>query len=188
MSTDSEWVEMYLAELAQVLVALPREPLLALVAALRRARVEGRRVFLFGNGGSAATAAHMACDFGKNIRGPERPGLRVIALADNLPTLTAYANDEGYDRVFAEPLRTLAEPGDLALAISGSGNSPNVLRALETARAMGLTTLGLTGFAGGKMKDLVDICLIVPAAQMEQIEDVHMVIDHLLTGLLRLAG
>lgn len=187
MSTDSEWVETYLAELARVLVTLPREPLLALVAELRRARMEGRRVFLLGNGGSAATAAHMACDFGKNIRRPGQPGLRVISLVDNVPTLTAYANDEGYDRIFAEPLRTLAEPGDVALAISGSGNSPNVLRALETARELGLITLGLTGFAGGKMKDLVDVCLIVPSARMEQIEDVHMVLDHLLTGLLRLS-
>jgi D-sedoheptulose 7-phosphate isomerase len=129
----------------------------------------------------------MACDFGKNTRQPGRPRLKIISLGEPLATLLAYANDEGYDIVFAEQLRTLASPGDVALAISGSGNSPNVLRAVETAREMGLVTLGLTGFQGGKLKDLVDVCLVVPSNRIEQVEDAHMVIDHLLVGMLSAA-
>lgn len=182
---DETTIETYLAALGRTLAALPRAPLLRILATLRQARGEGRRVFIFGNGGSAATGSHMACDFGKNTVVDGRPRLRVIALNDNMPTFSAYANDEGYDRVFAEPLRTLAEPGDVAIAISGSGNSPNVLRAVEVARELGLTAIGLTGFAGGKLAGLVDLCLVVPSHSMEQIEDVHMVVDHVLTIALR---
>ncbi|MCX6030985.1 MAG: SIS domain-containing protein [Chloroflexi bacterium] len=182
---DATTIETYLAGLGRTLTALPREPLLQILATLRQARTEGRRVFIFGNGGSAATGSHMACDFGKNTVRGGRPRLRVIALNDNMPTFSAYANDEGYDRVFAEPLATLAEAGDVAIAISGSGNSPNVLRAVEVGRGLGLTTIGLTGFAGGKLVNLVDICLVVPSDSMEQVEDAHMVIDHVLTVALR---
>ena len=141
-----------------------------------------------GNGGSAATAAHMACDFAKNTRMPGLPRLKAVSLADNLATLTAYANDEGYENVFSEPLRTLAEAGDVVIAISGSGNSPNIIKGLQTARELGLTTVGLTGFQGGKLKDYADICLIVDSDSIERIEDAHLVIDHILTGLLRNAN
>jgi D-sedoheptulose 7-phosphate isomerase len=185
---DEITIETYLAGLGRTLAALPRAPLLQILATLRQARGAGSRVFIFGNGGSAATGSHIACDFGKNTVRPGRPRLRVIALNDNVPTFSAYANDEGYDRVFAEPLMTLAEAGDVAIAISGSGNSPNVLRAVEAGRSLGLTTIGLTGFAGGKLAGLVDICLIVPSDSMEQIEDAHMVIDHVLTVALRENG
>ena len=129
----------------------------------------------------------MACDFGKNTRSPDRRRMRVISLNDNIPTMMAYANDEGYENVFSEPLISLAEEGDIAIAISGSGNSPNVLKGVQTANQLGLKTIGLTGFEGGKLVGLVDKCLIVPSNSMEQIEDVHMIIDHLLTGLLRSA-
>jgi D-sedoheptulose 7-phosphate isomerase len=185
LTPDEAAIETYLAGLGRTLAALPREPLLQILATLRQARAEGRRVFIFGNGGSAATGSHIACDFGKNTVRPGRPRLRVIALNDNVPTFSAYANDEGYDRVFAEPLTTLAEAGDVAIAISGSGNSANVLRAVDAGRSLGLTTIGLTGFAGGKLAGLVDICLVVPSDSMEQIEDAHIVIDHVLTVALR---
>jgi D-sedoheptulose 7-phosphate isomerase len=99
--------------------------------------------------------------------------------------MMAYANDEGYDNVFSEPLLSLAEKGDVAIAISGSGNSPNVLKGVHTARQLGLKCIGLTGFEGGKLKETVDTCLVVPSNSMEQIEDVHLIINHILTGLLR---
>jgi D-sedoheptulose 7-phosphate isomerase len=95
-----------------------------------------------------------------------------------VPTLTAYANDVSYDVIFAEPLSALAEPGDVALALSGSGNSPNVLRAMNTAKERGLTRIGLTGFAGGQLKDRCDVCVIVPSDSMQVIEDAHLVILH----------
>ena len=95
--------------------------------------------------------------------------------------MTAYANDEGYDRIFAEQIISLIQPGDVLLAISGSGNSPNVLRGVETAKQLGATTIGLTGFQGGHLIELVDICLVVPYNSLEQIEDVHLIINHILT-------
>ena len=99
--------------------------------------------------------------------------------------MTAYANDEGYETVFSEPLISLAESGDVAIAISGSGNSPNVLRAVQVAKELKLKTIGLTGFEGGKVQDMVDTCLVVPSDSMEQIEDIHLIVNHILTCLLR---
>ena len=182
---DVLYVDNYLRQLTAVLVELPREPLIEISAILREARSTGRRIFVFGNGGSAATASHMACDFGKNTRSPDRRRMRIISLNDNIPTMMAYANDEGYENVFSEPIISLAEAGDIVIAISGSGNSPNVLKGVQTARKLGLVTIGLTGFEGGELDGMVDTCLVVPSNSMEQIEDVHMIIDHLLTGLLR---
>ncbi len=188
MQTDLELIDGYLNHLNEVIIALPRQPLVEILKLVRQAWLEKHNIFIFGNGGSAATASHMVCDLIKNTRQPDRPRLKVIGLADNMPTFSAYANDEGYDQVFAEPLESLGEAGDLAIAISGSGNSPNVLRAVQTARRKGITTIGLTGFAGGKLKDLVDVCLIAPSNSIEHVEDLHMVIDHLLTNALRTNG
>jgi D-sedoheptulose 7-phosphate isomerase len=111
--------------------------------------------------------------------------MRVIGLGDNIPSLTAYANDEGYDRVFAEPLMNLMQPGDVLIAISGSGNSPNILEAVKTARQFDGVSVGLTGFEGGQLKDLVDYPLVIPSDSMEVIEDFHMIVDHIMTLCLR---
>lgn len=137
-------------------------------------------VFVFGNGGSAALASHFACDLGKGtvIDFNWSKRFRVLALTDNLPLITAWANDACYDDVFTEQLRNLISPGDVAFAISGSGNSPNVLRALELAKESGNTTIGLTGYAGGKMKALCDYCVIVPSSNMQIIEDFHLSVCH----------
>ena len=185
MPDDLTTIDGYLAQLSQVIGALPRQPLLDILKQLRQARDEKRRIFVFGNGGSAATASHMVCDLMKNAVKPKRARLKVIGLADSVPTMSAYANDEGYEYVFAQPLESLGEAGDLAIAISGSGDSPNVLKGVETARRKGMATIGLTGMGGGKLKELVDICLVVPSDSMEQVEDMHIVIDHLLTIALR---
>jgi len=185
MADDLTTIDKYLVQLIRVIEALPREPLLDILKQLRQARDENRRIFVFGNGGSAATASHMVCDLIKNAVKPKRAHLKMIGLVDNVPTISAYANDEGYEYVFAQPLESLGEAGDLAIAISGSGASPNVLKGVETARRKGLATIGLTGVGGGKLRDLVDICLVVPSDSMEQVEDMHMIIDHLLTIALR---
>lgn len=168
----------YFEDVAAVLREMPAGPIAQTVAALRRARAAGRRIFLFGNGGSAATASHFACDLAKLTRREGQPDFRVIALTDNLPTFSAYANDEGYESVFAQPLRSLAEAGDVAIGLSTSGRSPNVLRALEAARALGLTTIGFTGHDGGLLKDKVDICVVAPARHVGKIEDAHHVLQH----------
>jgi D-sedoheptulose 7-phosphate isomerase len=185
MPDDLATIDEYLAQLGRVIEALPRQPLLDILQQLRQARHEKRQIFVFGNGGSAATASHMVCDLVKNTVKPNLARLKVIGLVDNVPTISAYANDEGYEHVFSQPLDSLGEAGDVAVAISASGESPNVLQAVETARRKGLVTIGLTGMAGGKLKDLVDVCLVVPSDSMEQVEDLHMIIDHLLTIALR---
>jgi D-sedoheptulose 7-phosphate isomerase len=177
-STTTNTLDSYLNAEADLLRRLPRQPLAQVVAILRQARQEGRRVFVFGNGGSAATASHFVVDLVKGTLNPALPRFRVICLNDNVPTLTALGNDIGYDRVFAEPLLSLAEPGDIAMAISGSGNSPNVIAAMTAARQAGLTTIGLSGESGGQLKTMVDVAVLAPSASMQLIEDAHLVILH----------
>ena len=142
-------------------------------------------VFIVGNGGSAALASHLACDLGKGVtfhNGTKR--MRVLSLTDNIPVMTAWANDVSYESIFAEQLRNFVGRGDVVFAISGSGNSGNVLRALEVAKAAGAITIGITGFHGGKMKALCDFCLVVPSSNMQVIEDLHTVTAHALSTIL----
>lgn len=185
MNENVGFVKMYVNQMSEVLKALPEEKFIEINTVLQDARDTGKQIFLIGNGGSAAAASHMACDFGKNTRQPGKKRMRAICLNDNIPSVMAYANDEGYQVIFSEQLLALGRPGDVLIAISGSGNSANILKAIETAREMSIKVIGLTGFQGGKMKDLTDICLVVPSDSMEMIEDVHLIINHILAGLLR---
>jgi D-sedoheptulose 7-phosphate isomerase len=137
-------------------------------------------IYLFGNGGSAALASHLACDLGKGTVNGNSKRLRVLALTDNVPLMTAWANDSKYEDIFAEQLSNLVRPDDVAFAISGSGNSPNILRALKVAREAGAITVGLSGFAGGRMRELCDQCMIVPCNNMQIIEDLHLCAAHAL--------
>ncbi len=168
----------YFANLNRVLRCLPHEVVNQIINVLVRAYEQNRTVFMFGNGGSAALASHLACDLGKGtaVNGVRR--FRVLSLTDNIPVITAWANDASYEDIFAEQLRSFVEKGDIVLAISGSGNSPNVLNGLRVARELKAYTIGLTGYQGGKMKDLCDLCLIVPSDNMQFIEDLHVCISH----------
>jgi D-sedoheptulose 7-phosphate isomerase len=169
----------YFEELQRVMDNLPKDGIDQISDALVRAYDAGRTVFLCGNGGSASLASHFACDLGKGTaycNGGKR--LRALSLTDNLPTLTAWANDSSYEDVFSEQLRNFVQPGDLALAISCSGNSKNVLNALQVAREAGATTVGMSGFQGGEMKSLCDICVAVPSNNMQIIEDLHLAMVH----------
>ncbi len=157
----------------------------AIVPVFQRARKEGKSIFFFGNGGSAATSSHMSQDIGKLTIAPGRPRFRCQSLADPISLILAWANDSSYSEIFAEQVKSLGREGDVALGISGSGNSPNVLRALEEARKAKMTTVGLIGTGGGKMKALCDIALIVPSSNMQHIEDVHHIVLHLLAAYLR---
>ncbi|HYB79875.1 MAG TPA: SIS domain-containing protein [Thermoplasmata archaeon] len=156
---------------------------------LLQARADDRTVFFFGNGGSASTASHFVTDIAKVAggTGAKGPGkrFRCLCLNDNVPGVTAWANDVSYAAIFAGQLHALAVKGDVVVAISGSGNSPNVLEAVRAARAMGLTTVGLTGMGGGQLKDLVDVALVVPSNSMQHTEDTHLVTLHVLTAYLR---
>jgi D-sedoheptulose 7-phosphate isomerase len=158
--------------------AVDLESLEAAATMLLECQARGRVVFIAGNGGSAATASHFACDLAKGTRRNGPPTFRVVALTDSLPVLTAWANDNGYDRIFAEQLLSLARPGDLLVLISASGNSPNILAAAEEARTLGVTTIGLTGRTGGNMAALVDLAVRVPSDQIEVVEDAHLVVAH----------
>jgi D-sedoheptulose 7-phosphate isomerase len=179
-------VKEYFETQARLFNQLDYAPVEQVIARLERARAEGRRIFLFGNGGSAATASHFACDLGKGTIQPDRPRLQVISLADNLATLTAYANDSGFDTIFAEPLITLAKPGDIAIAFTASGNSPNVVRAMDAAEQHGLVTIGFTGFDGGKIKDRVELNLHVPINSFPHVEDIHLALTHVICEMLKL--
>ena len=145
----------------------------------------GHTLYIFGNGGSAALASHFACDIGKGTVAPNRKRLRTVSLTDNVPLLTALANDLAYKDVFSEQLAGLAERGDMVLAISGSGNSPNVVQGLEEAKKLGLHTLVLTGFSGGLVKAIADLCLIVPSDNMQHIEDAHLCATHAIFRAIR---
>jgi len=170
--------EAYFLDVGSVLRSLPFALIDRVTDALWQAYLEDRAVYVFGNGGSAALASHCACDLGKGtvVNGNRR--FRVLALTDNVPLMTAWANDACYDDVFAEQLTPLINKADVALAISGSGNSPNVLKALHVARELGAFNIGLTGFQGGKMKPLCDLCVVVPSDNMQVIEDLHVSVSH----------
>jgi len=175
----------YISSLISVLQHLSTTTIEAINAELIAAYDRGSSLYLFGNGGSAALASHAACDLGKGTAVNGNRRFRVLSLTDNIPLMTAWANDSHYEDIFAEQLRNFIVPGDVSFAISGSGNSPNVLNALALSRDLGGTNIGLTGFQGGKMKSLCDLCLIVPSDNMQHIEDAHVVVSHSIFLLLR---
>lgn len=178
----------YLANLKTILDRLPLEPIEKIAEALERAHAERRQIFIIGNGGSAATASHMMNDLNKGTLGHKGDApwgrFRVIALTDNVSLMTAWANDTDYNHIFSEPLKNLANAGDLLIAISASGNSPNILAACDAAKQLGLQIIGLTGFGGGKLAQMADIALVVPSNEYGPVEDVHMILDHILTSYL----
>ena len=185
---DEKNFEIITTYLHQTIIALGRLPVdrvSQVVRVLRDVRDRGNNIFIFGNGGSAATASHFASDLAKGAICDGKPRLKAFALTDNVPLLSAWANDTVYDNIFSEQLENFVEPGDAAIAISGSGNSPNVLNGAKVARARGAITIGFTGFDGGKLKGLVDIAIIVPSHSMEQVEDIHLLLEHVITTCLR---
>ena len=168
----------YIHGIVGVLERLPVSLIDEVVERLCQAYLEDCTVYLFGNGGSAALASHASCDLGKgSIRPGNRP-FRVVSLTDNVSLITAWANDTNYENIFAAQLSPFIQAGDIAFAISGSGNSPNVLNGLCAAREVGASTIGLTGYRGGKMKALCDVCITVPSENMQHIEDSHLCIMH----------
>ena len=175
----------YFELLSNTIRTLPFEQLEAVTEILVRAYERQRTIFLFGNGGSAALASHFACDLAKGTVNGSKKRFRVMALTDNVPLMTAWANDSKYDDIFSEQLANFASPGDVAFAISGSGNSPNVLNALKVAKQAGGITAGLTGFSGGRMLAMCDACIVVPCDNMQIIEDLQLGIAHAIFTVLR---
>jgi D-sedoheptulose 7-phosphate isomerase len=173
-------IQFYLRDVSRLIAELPVPQLKGLVDRLLAAYDEGRQVFLLGNGGSASTCSHMVNDFQKCIYLAGGKTFKCMSLTDNVALITAWANDTSYERIFAEQLRPWVQSGDLVICVSGSGNSPNVLEAAKLARDTGAYVVGLTGYEGGRLAPLVDESLVVPCDNMQRIEDVHMVVLHLL--------
>jgi D-sedoheptulose 7-phosphate isomerase len=178
----------YVRHLTSVLASIDAAAVASFAGVLLEARSRGAAVFFIGNGGSAATASHFANDLAIGTCAWEKP-FRVSSLTDNVPVLTALANDLGYEEVFVRQLQVMLQPGDVLVAISASGNSPNVLRAVEYANAHEAVTVGLTGFDGGRLRQIVKVAVHVPTGHGEYgpVEDAHMVLDHLLGAFLKLA-
>lgn len=178
-------IEHYWHGLASIMQAMPFDMLTKAAELLLNCYRRGSTVFIVGNGGSAATASHFACDLAKGTQVKGMPAFRVISLSDNVPLMSAWANDTNYDRIFAEQLSTLVRPEDIIIAISASGNSPNILAAARMAKKSGAITLALTGQDGGKLSQLADFIIYVPSKCIEQVEDAHLVIAHSLCVVLR---
>lgn len=168
----------YLSELHEAMQAVLTPALDEAVAVLQSARRRGSTVYFCGNGGSASTASHFALDLAKNTRHAERGRFRTVCFADNVGLVTAWSNDDGYEQVFVEQARTMLRPGDVLVAISGSGNSPNVLRAAEYARSLDCPVIALIGFDGGRLREVADVALVVPGRNIEQAEDGHLILNH----------
>lgn len=176
MSIIKEYIDL----VGKAISDLPEEKIQDIVDTLVDAVERGGQVFLLGNGGSAANASHIAEDLQKSIKECTGKRFKVVSLADSSPLITAWANDTSYDNIFVEQIDSFAEPGDVVIAISGSGNSPNVLNAVEKANSMGAVTIGLTGFQGGKLAQISQKSIIVNSDNMQRIEDVHLVLGHLI--------
>ena len=172
--------ELYKTDVLQAIETIDLEKVGQAIGIFAQARDEGRRIFVCGNGGSASTASHFVCDMVKGASFQRDKRFRIMALTDSLPTITAYANDVGYDCVFVEQLKNFAEPGDVLLAISGSGNSPNVLRAMEYANSIGCRTIALSGRNGGKLGPIAHLNLLASHPHMGRIEDVHTIVMHMI--------
>ncbi len=172
--------EHYIDELLKALDAVDLERVGQAIEWFSEARAEGRQIFVCGNGGSAATATHFVTDMVKGASYSRPTRFRILALTESVPTITAYANDVDFEAVFVEQLKNFAQSGDLVVGISGSGNSPNVLRAIEYANSVGCRTLGLTGREGGKLGRLAQLEIRVPVEHMGRIEDAHMIVCHMI--------
>jgi D-sedoheptulose 7-phosphate isomerase len=152
---------------------------------LINAKTAKKRIYIAGNGGSAATASHMANDLVKGCRAGNNTGLRAFALTDSLPIITCLGNDFSYKDIFSIQIETYADEGDIFIVYSGSGNSENIVNAVSSAKNLKLTTIAFTGGNGGKLKFLADIAVIAPSEIMEQIEDMHMFYEHALVTIIR---
>jgi D-sedoheptulose 7-phosphate isomerase len=168
----------YTADVARLVVTSDFDALADIVKRLLQVKTDGKTIYTIGNGGSAATASHFCNDLVKGCRVNYQEGFKAVCLADSNAIVTCLANDFSYDEIFSIPLKTFAVEGDVLVAFSGSGNSPNIIAALKTAREMGINTIGFSGRDGGKMKGLCDFLLIAPTDSMEQIEDMHLLYEH----------
>lgn len=182
------FLDRYLTEIRECLNKMEpdlEKQLSQMVEMFLEARRNKKTIFIMGNGGSGSTASHFACDLAKGTIASGLTRFRAIALTDNMPQILAWANDTSYENIFVEQLRNLMEEGDIVLGISVSGESLNVIKALEYANEHGAKTIAWTGFGGGKLKDIAKMTIIVPSKSMQCCEDIHLILEHLLTSMIR---
>ena len=180
-----ENIQSYISTLHYTIDQLSHELIVEVINVLQRVRVQRNQVFIMGNGGSASTASHFVCDLAKNTRHAGLPHYRVIGLADNMAIFSAYANDEGYENVFAKQLANLIQPGDVVIGISASGNSQNVLNAIQEAKQNNVTTIAFTGFDGGHLGQMVDLNVHVKSNIIEHVEDIHLMLEHMIVKAIK---
>ncbi|MCB9366167.1 MAG: SIS domain-containing protein [Calditrichaeota bacterium] len=186
MSLDkAAHVRSYFDRLKAVLDSVRIEDVVTCMDVLEEAYQRDATVYICGNGGSWTTATHWVCDFTKGATVPGKRRFRMLAPGDNMAMLTAYANDVSYASVFAEPLRAYARAKDVAILITASGNSPNILEAAAAAKELAVTTIGLIGFGGGKLAGMVDHSVIVESREYGPVEDLHLVLDHIISTYLK---
>jgi D-sedoheptulose 7-phosphate isomerase len=178
-------IQNYISTLQRTMDQLPQQLIADVIDVLQQARRKGSQVFILGNGGSASTASHFACDLAKNTRQEGQPHFRVIGLTDNMAMFSALANDQGYENVFSEQLASLIRPGDIVIAISASGNSQNVINAAEMAHRNESTVIGFTGFDGGRLGQLANINVHVNSNIIEHVEDIHLMLEHLIVKTIK---
>ena len=177
-------IRRYMSDLQKVLTQVDVGEIATIAEVLHAAYEQQKTILVMGNGGSGSTASHMVCDMNKGACFHAEKKFRFISLADSLPMILALGNDVGFESVFVEQVKMYAQPGDVVLGISGSGNSPNVLRAIEYAKKLGCVTIGVCGFDGGKLKSLVDHSFHVRVSDMQIVEDAHMILVHVLMRIL----
>lgn len=174
----------YVKDICRVILGLPFKNLTRVLGIMEDIFTENRNIFLAGNGGSAATASHMANDLMKGVAKKKRRGFKAIALSDNVPLITAIANDEDYADIFSSQLKELGAQKDLLIVFSCSGKSENIVRAIRRAKKIGMKTIAFLGMGGGKVKKIADISLIVSSDEYAKIEDVHILLAHLISSYL----
>lgn len=175
-----ERIQSYISHLQGVLERLTLADVRHSIDAIMEAYRAEKQIFVIGNGGSASTASHLACDLGKGTSVPGKPRFRVISLTDNVATMSAWSNDVSYEDVFVEQLKNLVNPGDVVIGISASGNSENVIRAIQHARDIGCKTIGWSGFGGGILAAICDVNVVVDSDRYGPVEDVHLILNHVL--------
>lgn len=176
-----EICERYLFDLTKAIESLDTTSIVSAVELIHKTHSTRHSIYVCGNGGSASTASHLACDLGKNVVAKTRERLRIVSLNDNVAHFSAIANDLGYDQVFAEQMHNLVKEGDLIIAISASGNSPNIVLAAQLAKELGASVIGMTGFGGGTLAGMCDVSVHVPINEYGPVEDLHLVVNHIFT-------
>ncbi len=184
MTNYADQIKKYITMEKEVLDSLNPDDISEVMNILENARLKGKRIFICGNGGSASTASHLECDFNKGISYEQNIKYDIECLSDNVPMMMAIANDIGYDDIFIVPLKNKLKLGDIVIGISGSGNSTNVVKAFEYANELGADTIAFTGYNGGKLKDIARYNIHVNVDNMQIVEDIHLVLNHMMMFIL----